>query len=320
MAAETVKFYLTDQDDYPILGVLIRVFDETGTIFITQDVTVDVDGDAVAEVTLDGDNPPNYATIRMSKTGVAFDGSLGFFSKSPQLISIYSPPAGAPSGTNSFNIKGETFSRPVSTDPRLCRCSGFFKDATGRPLPNLEMSFINQFKPSIVDGNAVLGSKVELRTDEDGYAQLDLYRGAQYLAMVQSVEDAEGSPTGAISFPREVVVPSTSSANLVDLLLPVVSEIAFTPATISVPEGDTLDVTTVVTASDGRVLVGTGFEDVLYSTEDESIAVVGITLDKLVISGVSAGTTNLLAVRKDQTIVKIPDTDIVGVPLLVTVT
>jgi uncharacterized protein YjdB len=320
MAAETVKFYLTDQDDYPILGVLVRVFDETGTVFVTQDTTVDVDGEAVAEVTLDGDDPPNYATIRMSKTGVAFDGSLGFFSKSPQLISIYSPPTEAPSGTNNFDIKGETFTRPVSADPRLCRCSGFFKDATGRPLPNLEMSFINQFKPSIVDGNAVLGSKVELRTDEDGYAQLDLYRGAEYLVMVQSIEAAAASETSAVAFPREVVIPSQSSANLVDLLFPIVTEIVFAPATLTVAEGDTLDVTAIVTASDGRVLADIGYEDVLYSTEDESVAVVGITQNKLVISGIASGTTNLLAVRKDQTIVKIPDTDIVGVPLLITVT
>lgn len=320
MASETVKFYLTDQNADPILGVLVRVFDVPGTTFITQDYTVDVGGDAVAEVTLDGDDPPLQYTIRMSKVGVAFDGSVGDDSKSPQLIEIYSPPANAPTGKNDFDIQGQTFTRPVATNPRLCRCSGFFKDATGQPLPNLDMSFINQFKPSIVDGDAVLGAKVDIRTDEDGYVQLDLYRGAEYLVMVSSVEAAMADDTSAIVFPRELVIPNQGSANLVDLLFPIVEELAFTPTPVSLAVGGTQEVTIVVTASDGRVLVGTACEDVLYEVVDESIATVAIDIDKLVIRGVSPGTTELTAVRKDQTIVSIPDAGITGSPLAITVT
>jgi len=320
MAAETVKFYLTDQNSDPILGVLVRVYDATGTTFITQDYTVDVGGDAVAEVTLDGDNPPIQYTIRMSKDGVAFDGSVGNDSKSPQLIEIYSPPAAAPTGKNDFDIQGQTFTRPTSTNPRLCRCSGFFKDATGQPLVGLDMSFINQFRPAVVDGEAVLGAKVDVRSDEDGYIELDLYRGACYLVMVQSIEAAIADDTGAIVFPREVVVPNQASANLVDLLLPIVSEIVFDPTPVSVAAGDTQEVTTVVTASDGRVLTGTACEDVIYATDDESVATVAVDQDKLVVRGVSAGTTNLTAVRKDQTIVSIPDAGITGSPLAITVT
>jgi len=320
MAAETVKFYLTDQDTNPILGVLVRVFDVTGTTFIAQDYTVDVGGDAVAEVTLDGDDPPLQYTIRMSKVGVAFDGSVGDDSKSPQLIEVYSPPANAPTGKNDFDIQGQTFTRPVATNPRLCRCSGFFKDATGQPLANLDMSFVNQFKPSIVDGDAVLGAKVELRTDEDGYAELDLYRGAEYLVMVESIEAAEADETGAIVFPRDVVVPNQSSANLINLLFPVVSSIVFDPASVSVAADDTEEVTTVVTASDGRVLTGTACNDVIYASADESIASVSVDIDKVVVRGVSPGTTEITAVRKDQTIVTIPDTGITGSPLAVTVT
>ena len=320
MAAETVKFYLTDQNAAPILGVLVRVFDVTGTTFIAQDYTVDVGGDAVAEVTLDGDDPPLQYTIRMAKVGVAFDGSVGDDSKSPQLIEIYSPPANAPTGKNDFDIQGQTFTRPVATNPRLCRCSGFFKDATGQPLPNLDMSFINQFKPSIVDGDAVLGAKVDIRTDEDGYVQLDLYRGAEYLVMVSSVEAAMADDTSAIVFPRELVIPNQGSANLVDLLFPIVEEIAFTPAPVSLAVGGIQEVTTVVTATDGRVLVGTACEDVLYEVADESIATVAIDIDKLVIRGDSPGTTEITAVRKDQTIVSIPDAGITGSPLAITVT
>jgi hypothetical protein len=320
MAAETVKFYLTDQDTNPILGVLVRVFDAAGAVFQTQDTTVDVAGDAVAEVTLDGDDPPNEYTIRLSKTGVAFDGSLGDDSKSPQLIEVYSPPANAPTGKNDFDLQGETFSLPVATDPRLCRCSGTFRDATGAVLPGLDMSFINEFKPAVVDGDGVLGSKVQLRTDADGYAQLDLYRNGEYRAMVQSIQTAEDDETGALVFDRELVIPDRSSVSLVDLLFPVVKEITWDPASVSLAAGATLDLTPTVEASDYRVLEGTACDDVLYEVEDPDIATVSIQEDKLVITGVSAGSTQLTATRKDQTIVAIPAVGITGSPLAITVT
>lgn len=306
MAAETVKFYLTDQNTDPILGALVRVFDAAGAVFQTQDFTVDVAGDAVAEVTLDGDDPPNDYTIRLSKTGVAFDGSLGDDSKSPQLIEIYSPPAAAPTGKNDFDLRGETFTRPVATDPRLCRASGHFKDGAGRPLPGLDIKMINQFKPAIVDGDAIMGERLDLRTDEDGYCQLDLYRGGEYRAWVQSIQAAEDDPTGAIVFPREVVVPDASSANLVDLLFPIVATVAYTPTTVSIAVGGEQEVTVVVTASDGRVLSGYAPDDVLWEIEDTSVATLQCNEDTLTIIGNAAGTTQLVATRKDQTIVTVP--------------
>jgi hypothetical protein len=320
MAAETVKFYVKDQSDNPILGVLVRVFDITGTTFITQDYTVDVGGEAVAEVTLDGDDPALQYTVRLSKSGVAFDGALGDSSKSPQSIEVYSPATAAPTGKNDFDFVGETFERPVATNLRLCRCSGLFKDITGRPLPNLEMTFINQFAPAIVDGEGVLGSKVELRTDEDGFALIDLYRGAEYSVLVQSLQAAEADETGAIVFPRLVVVPDLSSYNLVLMLFPVVGEIAFSPDPVSMSVGDYLDVTTVVTASDARVLAGTACEDVLYESSDTDVVTVSVEADKLVLYAVGPGTAEISATRKDQTIVSVPPTTIEGQPLSVTVT
>lgn len=320
MAAETVKFYITDQSANPILGVLVRVFDSTGATFITQDYTVDVGGDAVAEVTLDGDDPPIEYTIRLSKTGVAFDGSLGDDSKSPQSVEVYSPAAAAPTGKNDFDLQGETFERPTATDPRLCRASGFFKDGAGRPLANLDIYLINQFLPAIVDEAGVVGERLDMRTDEDGYVQVDLYRGGEYRAMVQSLQAAEADNTGAIVFPREIVVPDRSSVNIVDLLLPIVAEVTWDPASVSVPAGDTLDLTPTIKSSDYRELTGIASGDVSYEVEDTDIATVECQADKLVVTGVAAGTTNLVVSRLDESIVKIPDSGISGSPLQITVT
>ncbi len=320
MASETVKIYAWDQNDGALAGVLVRVFDAAGTSFISQNTTALVGGDAVAEFTLDGDDPPAEYTIRMSKTGVGFDVALGAQYATPQLIEVWSPAASSPTGTNDFDVKGETFTAPVATDSRLCRASGFFKDATGRALAWLDITLINDFKPAIVDGYAVLGSKVQLRTDIDGYVEVDLYRGGEYRAMIQSIQAAEADITGAIVFDRELVVPDRASVSLVDLFFPVVEAITWAPTTVALTAGDDLELVPVVVGSDYRTLEGTASEDVLYEITDTDVATVVVQADALVVTAVAAGTTELTATRRDQTIIFVPVAEITGSPLTITVT
>lgn len=318
MAVETVKIYSWDQNTDALTGVLVQVFDATGTTFVAQNTTSLVGSDAIAEFSLDGDDPPIEYTIRLSKPGVTFDGTLGDQYKTPQLIEIYTPPASAPTGKNDFDVSGKIFDRPVSLNPRLCRCSGHFKDGSGRPLPNLDIFFINQFRPAIVAGDAVLGERLSTRTDEDGYLELDLYRTGIYEVYIQSVQAATSDDGGA--FTREVHVPNNSSANLIPLLFPVVGQVVWTPDTVDIAVGDSLEVVPVITGTDVRTLTGTALEDVDYEITDETIATVFVDADKVTITGVLAGSTDLTVTRKDQTIVTIPESDIVGSPLAITVT
>jgi hypothetical protein len=81
-----------------------------------------------------------------------------------------------------------------------------------------------------------------------------------------------------------------------------------------------VEVLTTVAASDGRVLQGTGCEDVLYESSDPSVVSLSVDQDKLVLYGTGSGTAEITAVRKDQSLVIIPSTGITGQPLLVTVT
>ena len=312
---ETVTFNLSDQSGNPIAGVLVRVYDAAGAAFQNQQYT---DASGVAEVTLLGDNPAIPYTIRMFKTGVAFDGSLGNVSKSPLLITVFSPPSAVPGG-NSFEILGETFVRPVALDPRLCRCSAFFKDITGKPLPGLEIKFINEFGPTVVDGNAVMGEGVNFITDQYGYGCIDLYRNGQYEAWVSGVQASDGDSEHAIGFPRNMVIPDQGSANLVSLLFPIVINVAIAPNPITLGLNEVLNPTLVVTADDGRTLIGTGYEDVYYDVVDKSIAGISVRQDKLSLVGLNPGITELTAVRKDQTIVKIPSTNLFSTPVTITV-
>lgn len=309
MAAETVRVFVKDQQTptpAPIANVLVRVFDATGATFLTQDYT---DALGIADFTLDGDDPPNEYQIRLSKTGVAFDGNLGDDSKSPQLIEVYSPPAAAPSGTNDFTVRGETFLRPVATDPRLCRASGFFRRADGEPYPSLDLIFTPRFKPAIVDGDGVMWGDINVRTDEDGYVEIDLYRGGEYAVEIETLEDDL----------RSIVVPDASSENLVELLFAVVEQVTFDPTSLSMAVGDEEDVIPTVTASDQRVLEGAAITDVVYEVEDTEVASVSMQEDKIVITALKAGSTQLTVSRRDESIVVIPDTGITHTPLPITV-
>ncbi len=309
MANETVRVFVVDQQTpvpAPIENVLVRTFNAAGDTFISQDYT-DVLG--IADFTLDGDDPPNEYQIRLSKTGVAFDGSLGDDSKSPQLIKVWSPPASAPSGTNDFTVKGETFVRPVATDPRMCRASGFFRRSDGGVYPNLDLIFTPRFKPAIVDGDSVMWGPIHARTDDDGYLEIDLFRGGEYSVLIETLEDCQ----------RDVVVPDASSENLIELLFPVVEQIVFNPVTVTLAVGDSQDVVPTVTASDQQVLEGTAALDVEYTVADSTIAAVSVQNDKIVITALLAGSTQLDVSRRDESIVVIPDTGITYTPLPITV-
>jgi len=308
----TVRVFVVDEllpTPSPIVGVSVRVFDATGMTFITQNQTVLVGNDAIADFTLDGDVPAVEYQIRLSKLGVAFDGLLGDDSKSPQFIQVYYPVGSSPSGTNDFTVQGQTYHRPAATDPRLCRASGFFKRGDGQPYPWLDLMFVPAFKPTIVDGDGIIGSTVTGRTDENGYFEIDLYRTGIYHVTMEGLEDV----------PREVTVPDVSSVNLIDLLFPVVASVVFTPSSVNLAVGESLDVFPEVRGSDGRLLEGAAVSDVLYTMLDTAVAGVQAKTDRIVVQGLSAGTTEVNVDRVDKSIVLIPDTGITYTPFAITV-
>lgn len=316
MAAETVRVYTVDQSDDALDGVLVRFFD-SGDSFVTQQYSSIVGADAYAEVTLDGDDPPVDYTIRLSKTGVAFDGQLGDDSKTPQSIEVYSPPSAAPSATNDFTVQGQTFVRPVAADPRLCRCSGFFFDHSGRPLAGVDVHFsaicFNESQPPltpmIVDGNAVMSDKIITRTDANGYLEIDLYRNGHYSALVQSFENTR----------RTILVPDLPSANVVNLLFPVVAEVSFSPDPLALALDAYVDVDLTILASDGRTL-DPADRDVLFVSSDTNVASIQLIGDgKLRVYGINVGSTTITATRADTSIVSFPTQPEVYTPLSVTV-
>lgn len=289
---QSVDVYVLDSTPLhePVEGVMVRVFDAAGAIFQTQQTT-----DALGHTgfTL----PEATYSLRFYKFGVQVP--------QPQIIEV------SASLLNTFNAYGVVFVHPVSMDARLCRCSGYFRDVTGAPQAWVDMMFMGAFDPILLEGSAVLSERRTIRSGKDGYACIDLIRCAEYTATVQGTEDTQ----------RKIKVPDLPSCNLPDLLFPVVDSVSFDPpGPYNLSVGQSLTVKPTVVDTAGVPLGGVDACDVLWSSSDGAVfSVTPSTSTELVLFGVGAGTAELLAARRNVSIVRIPNTAISGVPQPVTV-
>jgi len=304
MAMETVEITVKDDQLVPQLvdDVVVRVYDSTGTTLITSGTTGDVITGKV-QFTLPGSTPtPTTYQLRFYLMG----GSI----RSPQYITVFSPASDAPTHANNFAITAHLFTLPDATNPRLCRASGYIWGPDGRPHRGIDLAFIPCFNPLVVDDIGVLGERRNIKTDQDGYVEIDLWRDGMYEATVESQENVT----------RIVSVPDRPSINIMHLLFPIVVKVAYGPTPpLNVPLGGILTVTPSVQSNDYRTLVGTASEDVLYTVDDPTIATVLIQQNTIVLNGLTGGSTNLRVTRKDPSIVYIPDPGIDGAVVSITV-
>jgi hypothetical protein len=293
MAFETVKL-LTLNDDpeaTPIEGVVVRVFDVSGTYFQTQGVT-----DAQGRVEFTLLSPLTYQ-VRFYKEKVSLT--------QPALLNVSTVP-----GENIFSVRGHVHAPPEAVHPRLCRCSGFFRNVDNSPAREHAIHVSTKFDPLLFEGNAMLTERLMRRTNEAGYVEFDLVRNGQYQVTVEGFEDQL----------RIITVPDAPSANLPDLIFAVVDHVDFTPPgpwTLAVDER--LLVTPRVWTSDGRVLPGIASQDVRWTSSDPHVAAVCYAGNSLEIRAMAPGTVELRGTRTDVSIIRIPNTAILGVPLAVTV-
>jgi hypothetical protein len=293
MAFETVKILVLNDDPEatPIEGVIVRIFDMTGTYFQTQSTT---DSDGRVELTLL--SPLSYQ-LRFFKEKVSL--------RQPVMINVSTVP-----GENIFIARGHVYRPPEAVNPRMCRCSGFFRNVDNSPAREHAIHVNTIFDPLLLDGNALLTERLMQRTNEAGYVEFDLVRNGQYTVTVEGFEDQL----------RVITVPDAPSANLPDLIFAVVDRVEFTPpGPWTLAQGERLAVTPQVWTSDGRVLPGLASEDVQWTSSDPSVAAVGYAGTYLELRAIAPGTAELRCTRSDQSIVRIPNTSVQGVPLAITV-
>jgi len=285
-----VNVYVADSDEEPIAGVVIKVYSEDGTSLITE-ATSDADG--LIALLLEEETT---FEIRLFKFAYTF--------ANPLHIEILT------AGINRFDVLGTDLADPVPTDARLCTAFGYFRDVTGRPLRGARLTFVPKFLPFLLEGAAVLTGHVTVTTDETGYAKVDLVRFGIYDCTIHAKED----------YLRCCKVPDQPNVDLPDLLLPLVYEITFDPAvptTYVAGEEDTV-VTPTIKLTDGSE--GT-FSDVQWSSSDSDVlAVIPSGAGTLTLRPLAAGTAEIRAVRADNSIIRIPDPGITGVPITAVVT
>ena len=297
MSFEATDFFVNDTSPLqnPVSGVTVKILSPDGRIVFGQTVT---DSNGHAGFLLPSGQ--NYQA-RFYKFQVGFT--------NPQLFTVLPSPL-TTGQSNSFNISADILTPPVATDQRLCVAYGYFRDITGAPQRDVEIHIIGKFDPVWLDGAGVVKERVIVRTDDNGYVQVNLIRCAMYDVTIQGEEDIT----------RHIAVPMAPNVNIADLIFPIVSQIVTTPPgpyTISV--GQELSVVFDVLSSDGNDL-GTGYGDVIVSTSNSDVLGYSWSPVGLVLIGVSPGTAQINVVRADQSIVHIPDPGIAGQPLLVTVT
>jgi hypothetical protein len=279
---QNVDVYVLTRSKEPIPGVVVRVFDPEGVVFYTDTVT-DVTGRACFSLW------NQRYSLRFYKFATRF--------QQPQVIDVIEGVGGAPA-VNAFNTYAEVMEGEVAVDPRLCRARGHFRDITGAPRRYLDVIFIGEFAPILLDGAGVLSERRMIRTDKSGYACLDLIRCAQYSATIEGYEDQV----------RKVYVPDAPSVNLPELLFPTVGSVSFAPHspwTLSV--GSTLELTPSVFTSTQVPLDGVATTNVRYIVEDPTIASISALSSTLLqLRGIKPGSTRLLVQRTDLSVITIP--------------
>jgi hypothetical protein len=304
MPLETVRVRVVDDSLIPedVNGVVVRFYDASGTTLITEAVTGAVES-GIAEVTLDGDDPPETYQLRFFLVGGRMT--------SPRHIAVYSPPALSSTGANNFEVTAHLNVLQSSPNPRLCRASGYVWGPDGRPRPGIDMHFIPCFNPLVVEGIGVLGERVAARTDKNGFISVDLIRHGMYTATVESHENLQ----------RIVAVPDRGSVNISHLLFPVVAAVQYDPpGPWSIPRDITLEVIPEVVSTNFQVLTGTAARDVIYSTDDPNVAAVEVTATRIIIHARNPGTTALRIARRDRSIVYLPLPDLGASDVTITVT
>ncbi len=295
MSYEAVNVFVQKSDTTAIAGVVVKAFNQAGTVVFDQQTT---SAEGVAAFLLE--------------SGITYQ--LRFFKQqvsipNPQYITVQVTPTEV--ANNDFNVTGQIIAPPTATDPRLCRLSGYFKRPNGAPAPNVDIHFIVRFEPLLLDGAAMLTERVHTRTDKNGYAELDLVRFAKYDVTVQGFEDLV----------RVIGVPDAPSANLPDVLFPVVASVSFDPiGPYTVATGQEIILVPTVLASSGLELDGTALEDVTWRSSNADVLALSATATTLILRGVAPGTAQITAERVNNSILRIPDTGIAGQPVTVTVT
>lgn len=274
-----VAVTLHTTDDAPVPSVLedvvVRVYSEDGLTFITEGQT-DADGMLIIEL----EDGFTY-WVRFFKVGYRFPTKL-----------LLDADSGASSNTFDVEAVDLTVLSP-STVPTLCRASGYVCGADLAPRSGIRFTFSLTGSPRIVSGRVMVIQDVITKSDAEGWIEIELVRNGIYDCVVDGMDDQM----------FRVVVPDRTSVSITELVWPYVAALAFSPSSISLGVGESVEIATTVTLSsgtetpftldDGKV-VSAGMY-VGLSITDPTIAEANLVGDVLTVTGRVAGSTTITA-------------------------
>lgn len=276
----------------PVPGALVRIYAEDGRVLWTESRTDD-QGRA-------GFLLPEGLRYQAR----FFCASYGF--QNPQFFVVT---AGE---TNAFDVTADVLEVDMPTDPRLCHVRGVFRDSAGRRRAGISLELVPQFSTLWVDGTLVLADRIRVLSGPDGVVLVPLLRFGKYDVEVGGFE----------GYARAIAVPDAPTANLIDLLFPVVDRVVFLPAgpyTLSLSSSPERVVIPTVVWSDGREVVGSAPDDVQYGSSDPSVLAVLLTPLNLTLRALGPGTAAVTVRRRDSRTVRLPDPGLALTPMTVEV-
>jgi hypothetical protein len=294
---------LVAQDDMvptpsPIEGVKIRLFNSSD-LYMTE---VETDEDGEAAIVLSGAPTPGQKYIVRLFPPLGHEIPVGM----TQEIYVFDPVA--PPNTNIFDFTVIPVTIPVSGNPLMCRLTGQFIDATGTPIPDLELVFRPREgypskilsglpfngEPSVI-GSAMVLSEVRATTDHAGKVDFELPREGVFDVFITGMYEPFTNPLSS------VWIPDAAGAALVDVLYPYVTTVTFSSVAIALTVGGPgVEVELTVEASNKQENIeGTeALASLLVFSTDETIATVMLTEDgKLLVSPVAVGSTTIGVAR-----------------------
>lgn len=285
----------------PVANMRIRVFDDTDT-FLAEG---DTDAGGRLGLVLDGlPTPGKEYIVRLRKDGTIIIGGVA------QKVAVLDPlPIGA---TNEFDFTAHSITIPESTDPQMCKISGYLVDASLRPLKDVTLRFFPREgfpsirpsgihflgEPSVVR-NLVVAEEIVATTNAQGYVELELPRLGIYDLSF------EGLQVHGLWSLSEILVPDQAGFVLHELLFPYITTLNYTPTTMVLAAGTSADADLTVVLSNQQVMDFVDFGTFLeWDTDNNAVAKVSWngSTGKLTVFAIAAGTTNLVTKRRVGTV------------------
>ena len=276
MTLMAVDFYVKDAHGSPIVGALLKAFNQAGSLPLAE---VTTDNRGVASFLLDSGVSYQIRTFRVATSF-----------QNPTYVTV------SDTERNTFQLVGHSLDVQTPTDARFCTCYGYFRTSTGIPAAGALVHLTPKFKPILLDGTWITSERVSTHADAQGWVQISLIRFGEYDVCLEGSEDTV----------RTISIPDAPTCALPTLLFEVAAAI-HAPALLQIPLGTAVDLVPEVVTTTGRTLQGCAPGDVRWRLADPNVATMTVLWDKITIYGNSLGATTLEATRYDTSMVRIPD-------------